>query len=185
MRKIAILMVVLLLLIPIVLAVKPVVTYPQSEGALDIIYPKNEFFYFNTTISLHFHVYNLTGHLLTAPTTTCSLHVYNNTGSHIVENESLNMDSNGVDYSIKLGKDIINKVGVYPYLIACNNTKYGGGVSTQFIVSLNGEISKDTETTTYRVEKSIFTYSLGIILLLLSLFLIFTGADDLRVKNEN
>ena len=184
MRKAIILMVIMLFIIQLVNGAQPIPVTQTSITGLIIAYPKNAFYYFNETISFHFHVFNSTGHIVTAPVTSCSLHIYNNTGSHIVENESLNMDSNGIDYSIKLGKDKLVNIGICPYIIACNNSFEGGFISSEIILSTTGEIYKDVETINYEVEKSIFTNSLGIIILLIALFLIYVGAWDLGIKKE-
>jgi len=124
--------------LPLSFAVPPVTQVDQySPGLLQIIYPKNEYFPQGSISKLHFHVYNSSGHLVVFPETTCSLHIYNVTGSHIIENESILMDSNNKEFAFTISGPLTDKIGEYPYLIACNNTLEGGFVSTSYYVSPN------------------------------------------------
>lgn len=184
-EKIIIIIAVILLIIPIVLTAPPNPLVQTTDLGLNIDYPKNQFFYFNETITLQFHILNSTGHLVTKPATTCLLHIFNNTGGHILDNMSLNMEDNPfpVDFSIEVGR-IFPREGFYPYLISCNNSAEGGFVSTGITLSKTGEITKETEIINYSIEKSIFTNAIGIVFLLLSLLLIFIGAADLGIKED-
>jgi hypothetical protein len=103
---------------------------------MTIIYPKNQYFPQYSLSTLHFHVYNTSGHLQTTGTT-CSLHIYNTTGNHILENESLLVDSNSKEFYYKISGKFTETIGEYSYLIACNNTKEGGFVSTAYYISPN------------------------------------------------
>jgi len=127
-----------------------------ADKGLTITSPKNDYFLVNETIKLHFHVYNSSGHLTTKPQgTTCILHIYSdNNGSHLYENNSLNMDSNNIDFSVDLDADLFKKAGDFPFIISCNNTLEGGFISSDFIISSGDGVHEDVETFNYVYFKS-------------------------------
>lgn len=122
-----------ILLAGAVMAVPPVQTTITNEG-IRIEYPKQPIFLLNNPDKLHIHVMNSTGYLLTNATTTCLLHIYNDTGNHVVE-ANMTYDSNLIDFFYNLPETITSQAEVYSYIINCYNGKEAGYVSTTFEIS--------------------------------------------------
>ena len=121
-------------------AVSPFITTTQSGGNLFVEYPKISYFIQNRDIKLHYHVYNSTGYLVTGNDTNptaCNLHLYDNTGAHIVE-EYLTMDSNGMDFKYDFSDT--ERVGEYTAVVGCNNSKEAGFLSYEFEVTPTGTV---------------------------------------------
>ena len=160
--------VLMLLVIPIGLAVKPVTQLSIGTGQ-EIEYPKITHFPYGADIKLHFHVYNGSGFLKTNSSVNCSFHLYDKYGSHIVENEYVEFDSNGVDFQVKLNKSILSYIGEYSYILGCNCSKEGGFVSVPFAVTRDGR-DTDTRDTSSSIAIVMFLLSITIGLFLLPFF---------------
>ena len=173
-----------LLFATVVLSVQPTVTIQSSSGSIQIVYPKNEYFLMNTNSKLHFHVHNTTNWLLTNLTTKCNFHLYNYTGNHVFEGY-LPFDSNGMDFYFDLNTTYTNKAGEYPYLVYCNTSKEAGFLSAEFVISNGTVITQTIEAPVYTTEKNTLTNSIGLILLLIGLFLIFIAIFDFVAKPQD
>ena len=104
----------------------------QTEGLLKIEYIPFNKVPANDDLTFHIHVYNSSGHLQTDTTTSCYVHFYNNSGSHVHE-EVMLLDSNGVDFFVSdFAFTLIP--GTYAYIAWCNNTDEGGFISNSFEV---------------------------------------------------
>jgi len=104
-----------------------------EEAGISIDYPKNDYFLQGREIELHFHVFNSTGYILDNTTTSCLIHIYNETGDHVVE-ENLLMDSNGIDFYYLLPSTMTQERKDYAYILHCNNSKQAGWISTTFTI---------------------------------------------------
>lgn len=124
----------LILLAVGVLAVQPTVQTTIVNEGIRIEYPKQPFFLINNPDELHVHVMNSTGYLLTNATTTCLLHVYNDTGNHLLA-ANMSFDTNQIDFVYALPAGITGKAGIYSYVINCQNTKEAGYLSTTFEIA--------------------------------------------------
>ena len=108
----------------------------ESAGSIGIAYPQTPYLLANNgEVTFHFHVFNSTGYPLTAPTTNCTVHVYNSTHAHVLEVVPVPMDSNGLDYRIVLGTNITHVPQTYSYIIQCTNTKEAGWIESVFTIS--------------------------------------------------
>lgn len=130
----------LVLLVVSVMAVPPVTQLAGTTGKINIVFPKNNYYPTNSNFTLHFHVFNSTGHVVTDAD--CLFHMYNGSGSHIVE-EYLGLDSNGVEYRYKIPNDLLKTPGVCTYIVQCNNTYEAGWVSTSFTTNTDGGTPPD------------------------------------------
>ncbi len=90
-------------------------------SGIEIVVPKNEYFPIDESFTLHYHVFNGTGHVLTNETTVCYIHVYGVNNTHLIE-EQLLMDSNLVDFYIDLNSSFASTARLIPYIVYCNNT---------------------------------------------------------------
>lgn len=124
----------LIMLAVSVLAVQPTVQTTVVAQGIRIEYPKQPFFLANQPDKLHFHVHNSTAYALTNATTTCLIHIYNETGNHVTE-ANMTFDSNGVDFFQILPEAITSKVGTYSYIVNCKNTQEAGYLSATFEIA--------------------------------------------------
>lgn len=183
--KLMLFLVLLISLASLVYSAQPTLVTQIDTTGITIIYPKNEFFPLNSNSKLHFHIYNTSDFLLTNTTTSCNFHLYNYSGNHVIE-KYLEFDSNGMEFYFDLNTTFTSKPGIYPYLVYCNRSINEAGFLSSSLIISNGICDKQTkEVNTYTPQKNIFTNSIGILLLLLSLFLIFTAIVDIALKSDN
>lgn len=121
----------LLLIIPLAIAVKPGETI---GGNITIVPLKTDYLRANTSITLHWHIYNGSGVIITN-NLTCNFHIYNNSDAHVYTGV-LSLD--GFDYELVLPGNISNFPGVYPYGVWCNSSLWPNG-----FLSGNFEITHD------------------------------------------
>lgn len=135
-----------------VLAVKPIPP-TQQGGNIAIESIKLDFFKGNIgNIQFFFHAFNSTGYRLSAPTTNCSVHIYNQSGVHVIEDKASMI---GDDYVVVMGNNITLKPAIYAYIIYCTNIYQAGYISDSF------ELAFDNPQNT-----SIGGYPLAVIMLL-------------------
>jgi len=125
-KSLNILIILLLLYSFTVNAAPPIrnVVLPLGQS-LVIEIPIFEYYPFNISNKIHFHIYNYSGQICTTVTTKCNIHIYNTT-NHIVE-DKLFGDSNGYEFYYPLNNSINNRYGIYSVLVDCNKTggEYG------------------------------------------------------------
>lgn len=109
----------------------------EADSDLEIFFPKIFHYPQNAEIYLHFHVVNSTLSIMTNETTDCFIHVYDNLGAHIVE-DNLSFSENGIDFEIDFNQT--QRIGEYGYIVQCENDEDERGiVSTQFFVTKSGK----------------------------------------------
>jgi hypothetical protein len=139
-------LVLFLFLIISVVGVKPVAT--QIEIGADLLaieYIKNPYLTVADSITLHFHVFNSTGVPRDNTTTSCIIHVYNSTQSHILIQTAKFDDV--YDFEVVLGSNITTVVGYYQYIFQCSPLEQGGEqygfISDYFEITDTTEKEKD------------------------------------------
>lgn len=128
-----------LLLVPFVAAVPPGQSNVADLG-LSISYPKIDYLGVGKNVTLTFHVFNNTGHLI-YDNVNCSVHVYNRSGSHVLE-VNLSRDNNLVDFYFKLNRSQTKEPGYIPYIVECwtlGGDLQGGFHSGVFAVGSEGD----------------------------------------------
>ena len=131
----------------------------QTAGSLQIEYPKSPYLEAGMgNIDLYFHVFNSSGYVVTAPNTNCTVHIYNSTDHHIMQELAV-MDGNGLDYEIEMGSNITNNPGTYAYIIQCSNPTEAGFVSDTFVISMG-----DIEPNNYLVLMLSIAIVIGVLL---------------------
>jgi len=139
-KKIILLFLFGILLFPLVNAAPKVPVI--AEAGVDINFPMIDVFEQGENFSFHFHTTNASnGAFLDDSVLTCSFHVYNDTGNHIVEkNYDVGMESNNIDWDILVVGENFTNVGEYGYLFDCNSTiqGIGGSVESGFEVTNTG-----------------------------------------------
>jgi len=109
-------------------------TQTETNEGLQIAYPKFQYFKHGVDLELYFHVHDSNSTILTDSTTECLFHLYNQS-EHIIE-DSMSFYS-PIDFEYDLGNT--RDVGVYTYLVYCNNTDEAGFVSGGFEITQSGK----------------------------------------------
>ena len=129
---------VFLLLVSLVAGAPPVTQTAEGAGGLTIEYPKYTSTRMNQQFSLHTHVYNTSdGVFITPDMASCELHIYNESGNHVLEGE-MYADSNDKEFAYYMTAENFSVRGRYSYIIQCNTTDQGGFVSGLFDVTPDG-----------------------------------------------
>jgi len=119
-------------------AVPPVQTNTIVDKGIDIEAPMFDTIKANETFKFHIHAYNSTdGLALFNDTTDCIIHLYNNDGSHIIE-DYMGFDSNGIDFKYDVLGGNLSGIGEYSVLFQCNNSDIGGFLEYGFDVTASG-----------------------------------------------
>lgn len=92
-------------------------------------------------LTFHFHIFNSSGFLLLPAESDCNLHLYNNLGSHIIEEDLLN-DGNNIDKYYNINETLLTAGESYAYIVSCEAVNESGFIATGFDV-----ISSATSTT--------------------------------------
>ncbi len=111
---------------------------------IDIAFPQIDVLKLNSDFEFHFHVVNNSnGVMLDNTTVNCGFHLFNSSGNHIFEDDSVNMDINGDDFTILIDKNNFSRVDDYAYLFGCHNEtqNIGGQISRGLEVTQDGEVS--------------------------------------------
>ena len=142
------------------LAIKP--TTPQvTTGGLQIEVPKVTYYqWLNTSNRLNFHVVNSTGWNVVSNTTNCTLHIYDHSGHHIIDQRLNPSSDHSSDYQFDMGLNITNYEGFYAYVVYCTTTSYGseaGFTASDFIIKKSEPVE---DSSVY----SFFAFVMGIIL---------------------
>lgn len=163
--KIIIVLMFLLITLKSSISAPPVTTTLVGDNTLDIKYPLIFTIKANQSYEMYFHVFNgSNGVPLFNDSVYCHLHLYNQTGSHIVDSNLTTMEYD-YDFGIEIGAGNFSTIGYYSYIIQCNNSNQGGRTSVQL------EVTKDGISTIAPTEIEITENSDSIIII--SLFFMF------------
>lgn len=169
-----------ILLSATVFAVPPsqTVQVTQSTDTLSIEYPKIEWFHYNGSepIILNFHVYNMTGSPMDNTSCSCSIHLYNDEGSHVYRNNSLNFNFTNDyagDYYLVVPPSLLERNQQMAYVVSCN-TSIGKGfkngfVSASFYLSDTG-YEVIPEKRDWKMPVMVFSLTMTIIFMLFAFY---------------
>lgn len=124
MNKISIFLFTFLILASFTLAAPP----QESTGGLQVTYPKEDVFIFGKVADFHYHIFDGNNYVVTNESTDCYMHLYNNTGNHLLEVD-LSFDSNDIDFYYEVNQSIVTVPGQYTVIVWCNNTQDAGYLS--------------------------------------------------------
>lgn len=129
----------ILFLFSLVSAVPPFETQVNvGSVGLQIFYPPYNYIPVGQGFNLHIHVSNLSdGKELTNDQANCSIHIYDKTGSHVLE-ANFSKDSNLIDWEIEIEGGNFSEIGVQAFRIFCEDT-VGGTVGGVFNVNYLGK----------------------------------------------
>lgn len=139
MKKNFLFFVLFLVLINIAYAQPPFQTSTSTNNGLIILYPKQDVFQQNTNFTLHFHVLNSSGYMLANTASTCSIHIYDPSGSHIFQG-LLSNDANTLDKDISLNTSFSAIDKSYSYNVWCNSSTQAGYLSGGYEITGSGYV---------------------------------------------
>ena len=115
-------------------AAPPFLTESQTSGESGLIikYPQQPFYLTGSSMDMHFHVFNSTGHPIDDSITSCFIHVYNSTENHLLKKAAT---YDNYDFEVELGSNITSVVGYYSYIFQCVNDDVGGFVGEAFEIT--------------------------------------------------
>ena len=153
-----------------VYAVPPFIS-PQEEGYITIQIPQIIYYQHGENITFNFHVYNYTGYILDNTTTNCTIHMYNNLGEEIIDEDLI---FEGYDFIYVSNDSVFQEGEYYSYLVDCQSDMYAGFISTFFQVTYEG------------AEKHVAGFPIAIIILIPLIFSILTivGAATLSEQHS-
>jgi len=159
MKKLIIFLFLFMVLSSFAIAIPPVQSLSDSTEALQIEYPKIEYGMVNTPLTWNLHIFNSSGIPIGNTSTQCQLHIYNNTGGHIIKATNIPFNADEKEWYFNTQ---INNTGAYSFLAFCNNSNKGGFISSAFFINDYGT-----------VEKELGGVALGVIIFLVLINLIF------------
>jgi hypothetical protein len=134
------------LVMPFTLAASP---FKGAQGStagelLTIQIPGFSFQKSGSAFDIHVHVFNNTGYFVSNTTTNCSLHLYNESGEHVIRTA---MTYDGIlDFEVESIR--LNASGLYTYSIFCVSTLGRGGFATDsFYVTATGHDDNNSDLT--------------------------------------
>ena len=139
-KKILLIFVCLLMILPFANAIPPVQTASSPEF-LQIAYPQYQYVPQNGNFTLYIHVYN-TSTYITGDKASCYLDLYSLTG--IEECHSL-MNAGSSDYYVAVTKGNFSSLGEHSFIIQCNSSIQTGFANGVFEVTPTGTEVKNEE----------------------------------------
>lgn len=134
-----------------------------QDFGLSLGYKEEGILKINQDYQLNIHVYNSSnGFPLSNSSVFCALHLYNQSGKHILVNNNLSF-SPLYDFNLDILGSNFSEEGSYPYVVACFSNDFSAGAvfSSSFTVTNSGTFFDTSESLLY-----------VIILLFITLFLI-------------
>jgi len=130
-------------------AAPPVLSTVQA-GSLEVIAPTFDSIPQSASFDFYWHVFNTTN-LLTNTTTTCTYHLYSKfvSGEHLYTQSPVTKFVYGRDFEVSIKGGNFSNLGEYCDLIECNTSTQTGGLERCFIVTLEGNILTDSQTSIY------------------------------------
>lgn len=124
----------LLLLLPFVVAAPPF-QVSDTTTELTIIYPKQDTVQVGVPVTLHTHVFNMSGLPVSNESTNCTLHIYSTTGQHTLREQ---MGFDGTEWELDINATVLEEIGSHTFIIYCYDGSVGGFASGSFMVTTDG-----------------------------------------------
>ena len=127
------------LFIPLANAQPPPQVNVNLDTGIGVEFTKIDVFENGKSHFFNIHAFNRSNGLrLDNVTTTCFLHVFDNTGFHIINNFEMGFDATGKDWDRNVTGGNFTRNGEYATLVTCNATEIGGFASFGFMVTPTG-----------------------------------------------
>lgn len=132
------------LLMAVLVAAAPPFEAVSSVNGLQLQVPTNNLHSIDNTFKVHVHVYNTSGYNVSNLTTSCYIHFYNHTNSHVAK-ATMTYDGNEFEYS----SFAPNYTGEYQFTVWCvqPSTGYGGFYTQSFRVTTFGQDDDKSDLT--------------------------------------
>ena len=124
-------LIMVLLVLPIVMAAPPFQSPDVNQG-YQVVFPKLNSFCYGDNITLNYHLHNQSNHNVNAVSIECMIHLYNNTGDHIITDFLIN---DGKEWGYEVNTTELNYKGSYYYFVWCNDSTLAGFESAGFEVT--------------------------------------------------
>jgi len=142
MKKIIIYLTFLFLFCNCIYAAPPFSTEQIIRPSVGLQFAVPEFTYYilDSEVKLHFHVHNSTFFLLDNTTTFCSIHIYNQSGNHIVREEGT-VGFDGIDFEYTFNVENFTQYSAFHYIFYCNSTqsRESGFITGNFELTRTGQ----------------------------------------------
>lgn len=138
MRKVLLILVIALMLLPIVNAAQDVQYTEETAPTLEILFLKQDVFKAGTNLVFGFHVFNLTGFIVDNTTVECELHVYNQTGAHVISEKNISFSVADTEWEYEINDSTFLEAGEYSYFVQCNDSDNAGFASAGFDITDQG-----------------------------------------------
>jgi len=162
---------IVLLGVQTVSAAPPTFSAPTTSLGIAIEHPLSSSFEVNKTHKFHFHIFNVTDgkQIQASAATTCSFHLYDPAGNHILK-MNYNVGSDDVlDYEALVTGGNFSYAGNYAFVFQCNQSTIGGFYAHDFEVTPKGIVPTISRTQT--ATRSIyFLFAISILLFIAFLF---------------
>ena len=135
-----------LLVIPFALAASPFKNVQSTTGGelLTVQIPAANFHKAGAFFDIHVHVFNNTGYVVSNTTTNCTLHLYNESGEHVIRT-AMTYDGN-LDFKVESIR--LNVSGLYTLSVFCVSTLGRGGFATDsFYITTTGHDDNNSDLT--------------------------------------
>jgi len=145
---------ILVYIVPTISAAQPsIITQTSTPTQLSLAYPKILDTTINKSVKFHFHIFNSSG--IPINNSDCGFHLYDPVGNHIIENNDLPLDSNGMEFTANIGGGNFSMLGRYTWISWCNISVEGGFISSSIDVVDNNSIEFINTPDTYDSSASV------------------------------
>jgi len=143
MKKLLLILTVLLFL-PLVLCVPPVTTTKYFADGFNVVSPIQQIMKQNHDYGFAFQVYNISNGVQIINGISCHFHIHSGLGKHIA---LIHTNVSGEDgaYLFNLSAGNFSEIGIYNYVIHCNNSLLGGYEVQSYAVTYNGELTEQED----------------------------------------
>ena len=140
--------------------------FSVGDEGLDIKLPQVEYLRQNRDVRYNFHVFNKSNGLpLDETNVNCLIHLYNQTGYHIFI-ENITTTEHVWDFEGDIAGGNFSTLGLYSFIVQCNNSLYGGFISSSVEVTYNGNAPPSDFVTVFFILVFILILALAIFALI-------------------
>jgi hypothetical protein len=176
-KKIVVILLFLLIVLPMVSSVPPVTTIQQFTEGYNIQIPQDNIIKIGKDYNFEFHVFNISNGYPKTSGISCDLHLYDTQGNNRYTGTDSSVDVYG-DYTFNLTKGNFSKLENIYYFIRCNSSNLGGFSESILRVTYNGEEISTAHSVLYGSLFFIFIF------FMISLVFLITKLPESNTKDE-
>jgi hypothetical protein len=130
-----------------VISAPPVTTVQDFPEGFVIEHPNFDYLELNKDYEVNIHVFNSTnGYFIDNSTVNCSIHLYNKSGFHLIQDQMDFIEPYDFEYNIKGGN--FSEENIYSIIFFCFNGESGGFIQKTLQITKNGFPIDDSRTNT-------------------------------------